>query len=83
MCPLRYPPYGSAPHSLQDTDLVIVELSYESHLSYTSLHAEQASSRDYNANGRITQRLVENYVVRSLLLQRNQNPEDLRRCRAS
>jgi len=40
MRPLRYLPYGSAPHSLQDTDLVIVELPYESHLSYASLDAE-------------------------------------------
>jgi len=39
MCPLRYPPYGSAPQSLRVSDLVIVELSYESLLSYASLDA--------------------------------------------
>lgn len=34
--PSAIPACGSAPHILQDTDLVIVELSYESHLSYAS-----------------------------------------------
>lgn len=33
VCRPRYPPSGSASHSLQDTDLVIVELSYRLHLS--------------------------------------------------
>ena len=32
-------PCGGAPHSLQDIDPVIVELSYESHLSCASLDA--------------------------------------------
>ena len=36
---LRRPPYNSASHDLQDTDLAIVKLSYESHLSHASLDA--------------------------------------------
>lgn len=55
-------PCGGAPHSLQDIDPVIVELSYESHLSYASLDAAYASSRDYGADRRIAQRFVENYL---------------------
>lgn len=35
----RRPPYGSAPHGLEGTDLSIVELPYESRLSHASLDA--------------------------------------------
>ncbi len=34
--------YSGASHSLKDADLIFVELSYESHLSYASPDAQQA-----------------------------------------
>ena len=55
--------YSSASHGFKDAGLIFIELSYESHLSYDSPNAQQAFSRDYNANWHIVQRLIENYLV--------------------
>ena len=63
--------HSSASHSLKDADLIFVELSYESHLSYASPDAQQAFSRDYSASWRIAQRLIENYL--------GKNPRNLER----
>jgi hypothetical protein len=41
------------------------ELSYESHLSYASPNAQQASSRDYNANWHIALDRTETLCTRS------------------